>query len=197
MFKFPSSIRRKIRLGYGLFFIVIVTGILFVSDNLKVIERKILLSNVISELFETTLEIRRFEKNYFLYKEEKNYQTILLYIGKAENLVKTNKESFKGLASMSALSNFERILIEYREIILNNKSALKTDQTLEEKVRNKGKELVTVAEDISSVERRRIQALLSRSRHYIIASLAIITIIGIVLGYMLMQSIIKPLKSLE
>jgi signal transduction histidine kinase len=197
MFKFPSSIRRKIRLGYGLFFIVIITGILFVSGNLKMIERKILLSNVISELFETTLEIRRFEKNYFLYKEDKNYLEILHFIGKAEDLINTNKKSFKGLASMDALTDFERILAEYRKIILDNKSALITDQALEEEVRNKGKELVTVAEDISSVERGRIQALLSRSRHYVIVSMVIITIIVIVFGYMLMQSIVKPLKSLE
>lgn len=197
MLKFPSSIRRKIRLGYGLFFIVIITGILFVSGNLKMIERKILLSNVISELFETTLEIRRFEKNYFLYKEDKNYLEILHFIGKAEDLINTNKKSFKGLASMAALTNFERILAEYRKIILDNKSALITDQALEEKVRNKGKELVTVAEDISSVERGRIQALLSSSRHYVIVSMVIITIIVIVFGYMLMQSIVKPLKSLE
>ncbi|MEW6714292.1 MAG: HAMP domain-containing sensor histidine kinase [Nitrospirota bacterium] len=197
MFKFPSSIRRKIRLGYGLFFIVIITGILFVSGNLKMIERKILLSNVISELFETTLEIRRFEKNYFLYKENKNYLEILHFIGKAEDLINANKKSFKGLASMDALTDFERILAEYRKIILDNKSALITDQALEEEVRNKGKELVTVAEDISSVERGRIQALLSRSRHYVIVSMVIITIIVIVFGYMLMQSIVKPLKSLE
>jgi len=197
MFKSPSSIRRKITLGYCLFFIVIITGIVVISGNLKIIEKKILLSNVVSELFETALEIRRFEKNYFLYKEDKDYQEILRFIDKAESLIGKNKGSFKGLVSMTTLSDFERALSEYRKVILDNKSALKTDMALEQEVRNKGKVLVTVAEDISLIERGRIQSLLLRSRHYIIVSMVIITIIGIVFGYVLMRSIVKPLKSLE
>ena len=197
MIKFPSSIRRKITLGYCLFLVVIITGIVFITGNLKIIEKKILLSNVVSELFETTLEIRRFEKNYFLYKEDKEYREILYFIGRAERLIKANKGGFKGLASMDALSDFERNLAEYRKIIINNKSELKTNTALEQEVRNKGKVLATVAEDISSVERGRIQALLARSRHYIIISMVMITIIGIVFGYVMLRSILTPLKSLE
>ena len=41
----------------------------FTFLELRFIERKIIFGEAISEFFDTTLEIRRFEKNYFLYEQ--------------------------------------------------------------------------------------------------------------------------------
>ena len=65
MFKYRSSIRQKIILGYYTIVAIIVGLSIFVFFELRFIEKKIMFGDVISEFFDTTLEIRRFEKNYF------------------------------------------------------------------------------------------------------------------------------------
>lgn len=194
--KFPSSIRQKIILGYVLSIAVIIVGAMFTYTNLRVVENKIILSNIVSELFETTLEIRRFEKNYFLYKEEKDYLEVMQLIDKARNLIAINGERFKGLVTMSSIYDLGNTLKEYRSLI-EEKALLQNDIILEQRVREKGRELVTIAEDISDTMRERIQDLLFRLQRFIKISITFLIIIGVVSGYVVLRSITHPLKLLE
>ena len=73
MFKYSSSIRQKIILGYYTIVAIIVGLSFFVFLELSFIEKKIMFGDVISEFFDTTLEIRRFEKNFFLYGQKSDY----------------------------------------------------------------------------------------------------------------------------
>jgi len=194
--KFPSSIRQKIILGYVLSITVIIVGAIFTYSNLRIIENKIILGNIISELFETTLEIRRFEKNYFLYKEDKDYLEIMQFIDKAKNLITMNRERFEGLVTMPSIYNLGNTLKEYRSLI-EEKALLQNDIILEERVREKGRELVTIAENMSDIMRKRIQTLLFRLERFIKISIIFLTVIGVVSGYVVLRTITHPLKLLE
>jgi signal transduction histidine kinase len=199
--KFPSSIRQKIILGYILSFSVIIIGGIFTYSDLRIIKNKIVLSKVASELFETTLEIRRFEKNYFLYKEEEDYVELLRFVDDGDATIEINKGKFKGLVSEGSILNLQKAIKEYRDIIVNNKTELQTGNDLEinveHRVRRKGRELVEIAENIVSIERMRIQALLSKSQYFIMASMFFLIIMGIGFGYVLLRTVTKPLKLLE
>jgi len=194
--KFPSSIRQKIILGYVLSITVIIVGAMFTYTNLRIIENKIILGNIISELFETTLEIRRFEKNFFLYKEDKDYLEVMQFIDKARKLIATNKERFKRLATMSSIYKLENTLIEYKGLI-EEKALIQNDIILEERVREKGRELVTIAQNMSDIIRERIQTLLFRLQRFIKISIIFLIIIGVVSGYVVLRTITHPLKLLE
>jgi len=195
--KFPFSISKKITLGYILSITIIIGGAIFSYSNIRMIENKIMVSNIFSELFETTLEIRRFEKNYFLYEKETDYLAILRFVDKASILVATNREKFRGFVSLPSISNLEKTLIEYRKLAADNRITLQRDINLEKTVREKGKELVTIAEDITNAERGRIQALLSISQRLIVIFTFFLVIIGVVFGYVLLRTITKPLSLLQ
>lgn len=196
MVRFLYSIRRKIILGYILSITVIIAGAIFSYSNIRMIENKIMVSNIVSELFETVLEIRRFEKNLFLYNEENDYLEILRFVDKAKVLITSNRERFHGFVSLSSISDLEKSLKEYRGLVVDNKAVLQTDKNLEQSVRKKGKELVVIAENITNVERTRIQVLISHIQYFIIAVTIGLLIICVVFGYVLLRIVTQPLKLL-
>ena len=82
MFRFATSIQNKVRFGYYFCLVLIIAVSLLNYLNLKRIDRKITFSFIISEFFDTTLEMRRFEKNYILYRDKEDYFENLRFQGK-------------------------------------------------------------------------------------------------------------------
>ena len=65
MMNYTPSIRQKITLGYYAIVLMIIGLSVFTFLELRYIEKKIMFGEAISEFFDTTLEIRRFEKELF------------------------------------------------------------------------------------------------------------------------------------
>jgi CHASE3 domain sensor protein len=67
------GIRKKITLGfYVLLFLMIGTAFLTYCI-VNEVPKKVEFMEAIDDFLNTTLEVRRFEKNYFLYGEEEDY----------------------------------------------------------------------------------------------------------------------------
>lgn len=201
MLKFPSSIRQKILIGYVLSITVILTGAIFTYINLRIIEDRIRLGNVITEFFDTILEIRRVEKNYFLYGEREDYIENLGFVNKAEELIERNKEDFKRHVPDVSVADLQNTLLQYRnlmkEYILSGKDTEAKNFILEAKIRKKGKELVTIAGDISKVIQVRIHRLLLSLHRILVTGTLFLIVIGVVFGYVLLRTVTRPLKLLE
>jgi hypothetical protein len=101
MFNYHSSLRQKIILGYYIIVSVIVGLSLFAFFELRFIEKKITFGKIISEFFDTTLEIRFFEKNYFLYSQQSDYLENIRYFEKAQSLLENNTAGFESISSLS------------------------------------------------------------------------------------------------
>src|SRR5574342_255997 len=95
--RFPSSIRGKITLGYFAAVAVIIGLSMFTLMELWYLEEKITFANVIGEFFDMTLEIRRFEKNFFLYEQEEDFRENMTYVVKAQAALSANRKAFKSL----------------------------------------------------------------------------------------------------
>lgn len=201
MIKFPPSIRQKIILGYVLSITVIIAGAIFTYVNLRMTEDRVMFSNIISEFFNTTLEIRRFEKNYFLYRKEEDYRETIGFVNKAEEIIEKNKEKFKRLVPAVSVADLRLSLQQYENLMekdfLLNKNATTKAFILEEKIRQKGKEIVTIAEEISKIGQKNIQTLLLTLHRVLITATVFLIIIGVIFGYVLLHTVTKPLKLLE
>ncbi len=201
MARFPSSIRQKMILGYVLSFTVIIAGAVLTYINLRVVEEKVIFSNIISGFFDTTLEIRRFEKNYFLYRKEDDYRENLRFVARAKELVAENREGFKEFVSVVSVAGIEEALNEYEGLIraFSREKQAESGRAvlLEGKIRAKGKEIVTIAEDISKIEHDNIRTLLSSLHRILITATVSLIITGVVFGYILLRTITRPLKLLE
>ncbi|MBF0567015.1 MAG: HAMP domain-containing histidine kinase [Nitrospirae bacterium] len=80
-------------------------------------ERKVLAGEVIAEFFETTLEMRRFEKNYFLYSEESDFKENSHYRAKALKLLSENIEGLQDVTYSHLMATLRDHLGNYGELM--------------------------------------------------------------------------------
>lgn len=202
MFTYQSSIRKKITFGYYVGVMVIIGLSLFTLIELWYIEKKVRFGEVVAEFFDATLEMRRFEKNFFLYRKNEDYQENIRYIEKAIEILDKNVSGYKNLAVSTELErlrdDIDKYLLLMKQIaLLGNHDNDARLGMVENEIREKGKEIITIAENISKTERQKIQNLLDTIRKFIIISILSFSIVGITIGQILSRMIVKPLKTLE
>ncbi|MEW6569935.1 MAG: ATP-binding protein [Nitrospirota bacterium] len=201
MFKFPS-IRQKIMLGYYAGVVVLILISVFTLTELWYMEKKVQFGGVISDFFDTTLEIRRFEKNFFLYQQNDDYQENMSYVSKALGILDQNIDEYKRLSIASQMDSIRERLKKYKLLMTQfavdskNNSDKRLDLE-EEEIRILGKEIVTIAEDVSKTERKRLQALLIKTQRTLVFLIVFLSFAGIVIGQLLSRMVVKPLQSLE
>ncbi|TAN42357.1 MAG: HAMP domain-containing histidine kinase [Nitrospirae bacterium] len=203
MLKFEQSIRNKITLGYYLVGLLILGLSLFAFIELRYFEQKILSGETISEFFDTALEVRRFEKNYFLYRQEDDYVENIKYLLRAEALLETNLKKFASITEEDSLTRLRSDLKKYRELMdayhrkIRNRNPDETLTVLESGIRKTGKDITSIAEDLAKTERRHLQSVLDTARKSFIFSILALVIIGVVIGQVLSRMVVRPLKLIE
>ena len=201
MLKYRTSIRQKIIFGYYAAVAVMIGMAVFTFMTLMFLEKKIVFSTVITELFDTTLEIRRFEKNFILYGQTEDYQENIRYVAKAKEIFEANIEEYESLAVTRQLYTMRDGLNTYRSLMEQFASLDKKPSPQrsagEKAIREKGKEIITIAESISKIERERLQSLLGQAGRYLIYVIAFLSLAGVAIGQILSRIVVKPLKSLE
>lgn len=202
--KLQSSLRQKITLGYLGYYVMallIIALSLFVFLELRLIEQKVRLGERITELFDATLEIRRFEKNYFLYRQEADFQEGKRYAAKVEDLVENNSADFSLPASASRVAALGRGVRAYRALMAEYVQAGAADASrtalLEAQIRKIGKDIVAIAEDMAGTERRMIRASLDRFRTILAVSIALLSLLMAALGWALSRMVVRPLKHMD
>ncbi|HAK87468.1 MAG: hypothetical protein A2X55_03900 [Nitrospirae bacterium GWB2_47_37] len=197
MFKYRPSIRQKITFGYYIIVGIIVGLSIFSFVELRFMEKKIMFGEVISEFFDTTLEIRRFEKNYFLYEKEDDYYENIRYVTKAQELLEKNIKGFETLAAPQQITALRTDLKKYRELMEQYALPHGQKAILAGKIRQTGKDIITDAEDISKTERHNLQTMLYNSQSILVFSIIVLSLIGAGLGQALSKVVVRPLKLLE
>jgi two-component system NtrC family sensor kinase len=199
------SIRRKITFGYYGIVAVIAGLAIFTFIELRYVETKIIFGNIITEFFDATLEIRRFEKNYFLYRKESDYRENISYVRRARQLLENNLPNFSRVADAQQVSQLKGDLQRYSELMERllpsvgdgaQRNAVE-GMLLEREIRRTGKDIITIAENISRTERRELQKTLNSAQTMLILSIIFLSVVVVGLGRILSRIIVKPLKLLE
>ena len=208
MFTYKPSIRQKIRFGYYAVVVMIVGLSIFTYMELNYLEKKIMFGEAITEFFDTTLEIRRFEKNYFLYEKRSDLDENLRYVSKAQELLAVNSIAFAAVTSEGQVPALAANLEKYKDHMeryekLNQRKTSRqygesaSIAAIEKTIRRYGKDIITSAEDIAKTERKSLQATLSSSRQVLILSIAVLVVMVLVIGQVMAQVVVKPLKLME
>ncbi len=196
-----TSIRQKITFGYYAGVIVIIGLSLFTVIELWYMEKKVQFGGVVSEFFDITLEIRRFEKNFFLYEKQEDYDENIAYVMKAQEILEKNIKEYSRLGVVRQLNRIKDDLTDYKQLMerfaLLNSAESSKRMSLERAIREKGKEIVFIAEDISKTERENLQTILDNMQTFLIYSFIALSLLGIAMGQVLSRMVVRPLKSLE
>ncbi len=201
MMHYTPSIRQKITLGYYVIVAMIIGLSVFTFLELQYIEKKIVFGEAISEFFDTTLEIRRFEKNFFLYEKQSDYDENVQYVSRARDIIESNIKGFAAIATSEQIVSLQTGLKEYKGLMEQYAKTGRQDMLRKDlfaaKIRVGGKNIITIAEAISKTERRSLLQILSSSRHILLVSILVLSLAAIAIGQILSRMVVKPLKSLE
>jgi len=202
--KIQSSLRQKITFGYYGYYAMaaLVVGLsLFTFMELRLIEGKINAGTRVTEFFNTTLEIRRFEKNYFLYRQEADFRENMGYIEKAQALIAQHGQDFNELTAPSGIAHLKSNLLNYR--LLMEKYAPHAhisqaqNEQLEARIRSIGREIVNDGERISNSERKVLQTSLDRARTFLFGYIALLALAMVAIGRTLSKMVVRPLRHME
>lgn len=200
-FRLQPSLRQKITVGYYAIAVLIVAVSLFTFEELRLVEEKILLSEKISELFDTTLEIRRFERNYFLHGQPADYRENVGYVARLRELLDKDSAAFALLEAPPRIAGLRRELDRYAGLMSEYARVQAQDPArstqLEPGIRAVGKNIVAVAEDMAVTERRMVRASLASVRTIMIFSVVSVALLMIALGQVLSRRVVHPLKLME
>ena len=192
------SLRGKITGAYVAVALAMLLASLFFVGELRTLEARVELGQRVTELFDTVLEIRRYERNYFLHRQPADLAENARQITLAHDLLTTHRTEFLAVAQAAQLDALRTRLDDYgnQMAAYAGASAGQAD-AIEPRVRALGKDVVALAEDMAGAERRQIRTTLVSFRNLLLGVILCLALLIVVIGRALSQRVAKPLKEME
>ncbi|MBI5461019.1 MAG: sensor histidine kinase [Gammaproteobacteria bacterium] len=195
------SIRSKITFGYYLFAACMIGLAVFAYANLRFLEQRLDWGVAVSGFLDTTLEMRRFEKNFFLYDHAEDAVSAQNYAGEALALLEQHAIAYRELVSAADLDHLHAWLKSYAQRLEQLLRATATGpaerDAIEHEIRELGRELSESAERISASERDAMRQVLNTARTALVGSLIAVTLFSLLLAHFLTRVVVQPLQGLE
>ncbi len=190
------SLQGKIVLVY-LALAALALGLLALAlVELSLMTDKVRAGSLVAEFFDATLEIRRFEKNHFLYGQERDLNENARYVEAARELLRRNPARFADLAGAGMAARLDAGLDEYARLMAAHARA-PANETLSGAVRAQGKTLLEQAETLAARERQSLSDALDAYRRNLLISVAIVLGLLALAGILLARSVARPLQTME
>ncbi len=196
-----ASLQNKLTFGYLLVAMLTLAVSLYTFEETRVLEQRVLLGERVTELFDTALEIRRFERNYFLHREEADRLENARYINDLHRLLDTAEADFTRLGVSDSVGTLRAELASYAQLIQRyaqtDPHELTSRSTLEAQIRVVGKRIVGVAETAAGSERSQVRHLLASFRMVLVVTIVTLALLMIGIGQALSRRVVQPLKRME
>jgi two-component system NtrC family sensor kinase len=191
-----TSLRQRISVGYAAIAVLILLASALTFGELRVLEARVSLGDRMSDIFDGAMEIRRFERNYFLHRQEADYAENLRYVKAVRDLLQRNQADFRSLESPGRIDLLRAALDRYEQAMAGYVAA-GGDGAAEERVRASGKALVAIADDLATGERRAVQSSLASFRTLLVVSIGGLVVVIVLLGQGLARRVVLPLRALQ
>jgi signal transduction histidine kinase len=155
----PRTIRVQVAAAFAICFLF-MGGIIGVSYvNLRRLTRSLDVLEAAEQLNSSILEMRRYEKNYFLLRLDSDYEENLTYTNQLSVLLQREREKLTGVIGASNYERFVRDADQYlalmEELHRSDCTVVSCDE-LESRIRDTGRALLILADQLVTTERRAI-----------------------------------------
>jgi signal transduction histidine kinase len=193
----PKSLKGKALLAnfiiiFGLFILGIGLYETFVFFNFL-----FLMQETTSNYVDSIFEARRFEKNYFLYKNREDLEKAFSYVENCEKILKEQEEDFRKFLGILTLQELKNDLKFYKEAISLVKNGECQSTTCIEVVREAGRNLTYHAERLNALKNKKLKENLDRLKNLVLALLVLLVLFALFYTYYIYSSFNRPLKNLE
>lgn len=193
-----NSLQGKITSAYiTLVVATLVLGIIAFSD-LLFLERQVTEGEVVSDLKDAILEMRREEKNLFLYADPDAFSRADEQAALSLKILKEYQTVLGGIMHESTPMTMANTLNTYRTKLEHWKAASVSERKLiQQEIRILGHRIYISAESLSNQERRMLETAVRESQWFLLISLLIIGLSIYIVGRHLKRVVVTPLKQLE
>jgi signal transduction histidine kinase len=196
------SIRNKILLAFSLF--IGISGLIWLRSYYSqyLLHQKLVIIEMKNNLFNTILEARRYEKNFFLDFEKANIKQALDYLGKAENVLEdiTTEYGKYTLAKdmPERLSEIKAYKTSLSELLrLQEDGVLFVSQDNVKLIQEQGHKITTELENIVAREGQFTRSLVKEAKTIHLIALVPVIILSILVALFLLFNVIRPLRTIE
>jgi two-component system, NtrC family, sensor kinase len=184
------SIKGKIFVMFAVTFLSITALTVLNFGNLSMLKTRMLLSERYDDLLNNILEIRRFEKNFLIYSDNRSLNESKDYLDRIDTLVADLSEDLPQLVGQQSFSDFKTTLLEYHTLIGKISQGEVANPEI---LRNLGKTLTDDADRFREIKRKRIHATIARTSILPIAFFAILLLLMALVFRIISNGLLKPL----
>ena len=198
------SIRQKVVVGFTLGVIAfLLIGVLAYRDLVR-LHNKLELGEITRHLHDSILEARRYEKNYLLYGQEKDYQESLSFLQGSHEIFGQIQQDVMTKEGAGQFNQLRLELAQYDQqlnaLIAESKSPASTLQrkgVIEANLRETGKNIVDLSLNLSDSEHSRIQQIITSLKTKLVSTIIVLLILSLFLALLITRKIVRPLTVIE
>jgi two-component system, NtrC family, sensor kinase len=196
MMLIPNTIRGQIMTAFLSCFVFMGIIIALNYSNFRSLSRSMQFFEIAEELNKNLLEMRRYEKNYFLYRQGFNYEENVTYANQLALTLQREHFSLVAAIGQRNYENFVEYVNDYDGLMarLHQSSCEPNDcASLKEQIRGVGQNLMVLADQLVTNERHTINHLL---QHMFPLPLISLLFLVILLGFVIFfigEKVIRPL----
>jgi signal transduction histidine kinase len=196
-----DSIRGKIRLGYYALATVVLAFAVFAYADLRWLDRRIVEGAAVEDFRENTLEMRRHEKNLFLYHEPADLKAAIQQAAAARDRLVEERAAFTDLAARAELDALTGRLEGYAALLdeygTTRTAAESASADLQVEIRRTGHAISETAAALGQRERAAMADATRQARTALLASVALVAVLAALLGRILSRTVVRPLGLVE
>uniref|UniRef100_UPI0040560EA8 ATP-binding protein n=1 Tax=Candidatus Electronema sp. TaxID=2698783 RepID=UPI0040560EA8 len=194
-YPFLNSLARRIQLGYWLLLLLVALIMLLVGLGLADIRQRVAALETVSALADAVLEIRRYEKNWLLYRQDQDFFENRMQMEKALALLVEQGER-QAVALQRTQEELKSRLLEYQQLMDGEFAFFKAAQhhADEERIRGVGKRLVELSEVMNQSIRSSIDGKLASLTWSGILFVLAVAALALFLGRQMTTLVVRPLQ---
>lgn len=193
-----SSLRSKILTTYGFSKVVLLVFAAVVFVDLYFLQTQIVAGESVNAFREASQEMRRDEKNLFLYHDMSSLGQLLVQFDSAEAALMDGQHAFLKITTPAELARVRRLLVLYRAQLKAYQALTLTERGKQEQViRTTGHAISTAAENFSRRERAALAHVVQTAGRNLLVAFLIVLLLGIGSALFLVRQVVRPLRELE
>lgn len=192
------TIHRKITFAFSSLAVLFIGGASLAFLDLVFLERQIEQVTVVTKLEATIQDMRREEKNLFLYQDTQQAgQATLAAADAATQLLAASPQIFATVGNKAQLERLQSGLDAYQQSVrLYLLRANAIENGLVEQIREQGREASQLAEAFAQQEYQLLNQMMTRVKWAQLGGMVLLFLLLLLIGWLLDRSVITPLKRL-
>ncbi len=200
------SIRHKVIIAFIAVYLFMAAGILGSWYFMHQLEGKISYLEDVSKLEESVLEVRRFEKNFFLYGDTQSLKTASYHLTRTEDLLTKNFAKIESLSSPKRVAIFKQDLVDYGRLLAVCSdpgtaslcfASSEQRSEYETRIRRIGSSISEFAKMAAQRKRDSIKQTMGTTVRFQLLAFALVGLGLVAVGSFLFAKVMKPLNLLE